>query len=125
LQTRSFCHARDTVAGIAHVLADPDADGAVLNIGNPAEITMLELAHAILAAVGRPGGIEHVHKRPGDPERRRPVIERMSERYGWWPQVELAEGLGDTIRWFAALRETGDWAPAPVTAVTSATATPS
>jgi len=125
LQTRSFCHARDTVAGIAHVLTDPDADGEVLNIGNPAEITMLQLAHAILAAVGGPGEIEHVDKRPGDPERRRPVIERMGVRYGWAPSVALTEGLEDTVRWFAALRKAGLGAPIAVTAGTSASATPS
>jgi len=110
-QTRSFCHASDTVAGISHVLTDADADGEVLNIGNPAEITMLDLAHAVLEGVGRSGGIEHVAKRPGDPERRRPVIDRMQERYGWGPRVSLTDGLAQTIRWFAALRATGEGVP--------------
>ena len=98
LQTRSFCYVSDMVAGMMHVLLDPDLDGEILNIGNPAEVTVKQLAETILRLVGRDADVRYVDSRPGDPRRRRPVIGRMTERYGWQPQVGLEEGLGRTLQ---------------------------
>lgn len=97
-QTRSFCYVSDLVAGLTHVLLDPTLDGEILNIGNPAEITVRELAETILRLLGRAGSIEFVESRPGDPGRRRPVITRMTQRYGWLPRVGLEDGLTETFR---------------------------
>lgn len=98
MQTRSFCYVSDLVAGLAHVLLDPTLDGEILNIGNPDEITVRDLAETILRLLGLPGTLEFVEARPGDPGRRRPIIDRMIRRYGWIPRVGLEDGLVETFR---------------------------
>jgi nucleoside-diphosphate-sugar epimerase len=98
LQTRSFCYVSDLVAGLKHVLLDQELDGEILNIGNPTEVTVRELAEMILRLAGREGGLRFVDSRPGDPRRRQPVIDRMTHRYGWGPRVGLEEGLSKTLR---------------------------
>jgi dTDP-glucose 4,6-dehydratase len=92
-QTRSFCYVSDLVDGLLHVALDGEIDGEVFNIGNPVEITIRELADAIVRATGSRSEITYLPRPPGDPERRRPVIDRMQRRYGWAPKVELADGL--------------------------------
>jgi nucleoside-diphosphate-sugar epimerase len=69
----------------------------VLNIGNPHEVTMNELAERVAALVPGAGPVVHVPGRPGDPQRRRPDIARIRERYGWQPAVDLDEGLRRTL----------------------------
>jgi nucleoside-diphosphate-sugar epimerase len=101
LQTRSFCYVSDLVEGLRLVAEDGTADGEVLNLGNPEEVTILALAESIRSAIDPALPIVHAPSRPGDPERRRPVIERVRDRYGWEPQVSLADGLARTI---AAIR---------------------
>ena len=100
-QTRSFMYVSDLVDGLLRVARDRDADGDVLNIGNPDEVTISELAHRIGTVSGQPIEIVSVPARPGDPQRRRPDIGRMNRRYGWHPVVGLDEGLGRTIDWFS------------------------
>jgi nucleoside-diphosphate-sugar epimerase len=100
LQTRSFCYVADLVDGISSVLLDRDADGMIFNIGNPREITMLDLAKRVLHVTGSRSELLFVEARPGDPERRRPIIKRMQARYGWAPAVQLTEGLRRTVRSF-------------------------
>ena len=92
-QTRSFCYVSDLVDGLLRVALDPGADGEVFNVGNPAEISILELADEIRRAVGSASAIEFDERRQGDPERRRPDITKIVERYGWEPTVELRAGL--------------------------------
>ncbi len=99
-QTRSFCYVDDLVEGLLHVALDPLADGEVFNLGNPAEITMRELADAIREIVRPDARLVHVDPRPGDPGRRRPIITRMQERYGWSPRVSLDDGLRRTTEAF-------------------------
>jgi len=101
-QTRSFCYVADLVEGLSHVLLDEEADGLILNIGNPREITMLDLARRIIKVAGGRGELCFIEARPGDPERRRPVIRRMHERYGWSPRVQLTDGLRRTVVAFRA-----------------------
>jgi nucleoside-diphosphate-sugar epimerase len=109
MQTRSFCYVSDLVEGLLHVLLDPALDGEVLNIGNPHEITMRDLARHITELTESDGELRFTSARPGDPERRRPVIDRLQARYGWEPRVQLREGLRTTIHAFriaeAASRE--------------------
>ena len=99
-QTRSFCYVSDLVDGLQHVLLDRDLDGGVFNIGNPHEISMHELAQLIVDLAGTDAEIRFTDGRPGDPERRRPIIARMHDRYGWQPRVPLRDGLRMTIATF-------------------------
>ena len=99
-QTRSFCYVSDLVDGLSRVLLDRELDGEIFNIGNPREITMLDLARRILQIGGRGSEMRFTEARAGDPVRRRPVIKRMQKRYGWAPRVQLSEGLRRTIRAF-------------------------
>jgi nucleoside-diphosphate-sugar epimerase len=107
-QTRSFCFVDDLVAGLLFVALDGGADGEVFNIGNPHEITMRELATVIakLTALGAES-VEHLPRGADDPERRRPDIGRMRDRFGWEPRVGLEEGLRRTIDYFRALEPAG------------------
>ena len=108
-QTRSFCYVSDLVAALATAGLDTAADGEIFNIGNPAEVTIRELAEAIRDRVDPGLPITSSPARPGDPERRRPIIDKIRDRYGWEPQVALAEGLDRTIaaaRVEAAARDT-------------------
>jgi UDP-glucuronate decarboxylase len=96
-QTRSFCYVDDTVDGILRLAAaGPDVTGPV-NIGNPTEITILELAEAIRDLLDVPVTIEWRPRPADDPVRRRPDITRAHNTLGWAPKVGLREGLGKTI----------------------------
>ncbi len=102
-QTRSFCYVSDQVAGQLAIL---DGDhGLPVNIGNPVEVTMRELAEVIVGLTGSSSAIVTVPlpaERDGDPSRRCPDITRAGTEYGWKPVVELAEGLRATIAALAA-----------------------
>jgi nucleoside-diphosphate-sugar epimerase len=106
-QTRSYMYVSDLVEGLLRVATDEDLDGLVLNIGNPHEITVRELAERLLAIMGSSVGTEPVPGRPGDPQRRCPDITQMRERYGWEPIVTLDDGLRQTVRWLDKARLTG------------------
>ena len=96
LQTRSFCFVTDLVAGLI-ALCETPADPGPVNLGNPAEVTMIELAAAVLAATGATTPVQHLAALPDDPERRRPDITKARQLLGWTPQVELADGLQSTV----------------------------
>jgi nucleoside-diphosphate-sugar epimerase len=102
LQTRSFCYVTDLVEGLLNVVLDPLLDGEILNLGNPAEVTMRELADEILRVTGSRSPITFDEARAGDPARRKPDITRVQRRYGWRPTVSLDEGLRMTAEWFEA-----------------------
>jgi nucleoside-diphosphate-sugar epimerase len=98
-QTRSFCYVSDEVRGFLALL-DSDQIGPV-NIGNPVEFTMLELAELVLELTGSNGGVTHeplMHT--DDPRQRQPDITVAREQLGWQPQVALREGLLETIPYF-------------------------
>jgi nucleoside-diphosphate-sugar epimerase len=96
-QTRSFCYVSDLVEGL-YRLALSDVDGPV-NIGNPDERPVRELAELIVELTGSASPIEFVPRPPDDPSRRRPDITRAREVLGWEPTVELREGLERTVAW--------------------------
>jgi len=100
-QTRSFCYVSDLVAALLSVMDDGGADGEVLNIGNPEEVTMLDLARAVSRATGGSGDLAFFPAAQDDPARRRPDISRLRQRYGWEPRIDLERGLRDTVRYFA------------------------
>lgn len=99
-QTRSFCYVDDLVRGLVAML-DGDEAGPV-NLGNPEERTVAELAELVLALTGSTAPVVHLPLPVEDPTRRRPVIDRARERLGWAPAVSTEEGLRRTIAWFAA-----------------------
>lgn len=105
-QTRSFCYVSDTVDAILAVGLDRTADGEILNIGNPHEITIRYLAEEIVRLTDSSSALQFDPRRPGDPERRRPDIARIQARYGWTPGVDLSTGLDRTIDWFVRARTT-------------------
>ena len=94
-QTRSFCYVDDQVRGYAALLDTPDFTGPV-NIGNPNEFTMLELAEQVVAVTGSSSEIVYEELPVDDPTQRRPDISLARERLDWKPTVELREGLERT-----------------------------
>jgi dTDP-glucose 4,6-dehydratase len=98
-QTRSFCYVADEVRGFLALL-DSDEPGPV-NIGNPVEFSMLELAELVLELTGSTAGTDHRPLPSDDPRQRRPDITLARERLGWEPVVALREGLELTIPYFA------------------------
>jgi dTDP-glucose 4,6-dehydratase len=98
-QTRSFCYVDDQVRGLVALL-DCDYVGPV-NIGNPDEFTVLELAQAVLEMTGSKSDIVFEPLPTDDPTQRRPDISLAAKVMGWRPEVALREGLERTIPWFA------------------------
>jgi len=99
-QTRSFCYVDDLVDGLIRLMNSPPGVTGPVNLGNPAEFTMLELANKVLALAGSDGPIEHRPLPPDDPVRRRPDIGLARELLGWEPTVPLDEGLSRTVGYF-------------------------
>ncbi|XGV85928.1 MAG: UDP-glucuronic acid decarboxylase family protein [Limnothrix sp. BL-A-16] len=98
-QTRSFCYVSDLVDGLIRMMNNPDHTGPV-NLGNPGEYTILELAKAVQAQVGSGVEIDYKPLPQDDPRRRRPDITRAKLWLGWEPTVPLEEGLQKTIEDF-------------------------
>jgi dTDP-glucose 4,6-dehydratase len=97
-QTRSFCYVSDEVEGL-YRLYHSDHPGP-MNLGNPTEFTIMDLARAVLARIGGNGGVQ-MHPLPiDDPRVRRPDISLARETLGWEPLIGLNEGLDLTIPWF-------------------------
>ena len=98
-QTRSFCYVSDLIDVILKMMNKDDFIGPV-NIGNPGEFTIRELAEKILKLTGSRSKIEVRQERSDDPVRRRPDISLAREKLGWEPSVDLEEGLAKTIEYF-------------------------
>lgn len=97
-QTRSFCYVDDLIAGFLGLM---ESDYALpMNIGNPGEFTMLELAEEVLKQVGGSSKLVFQELPLDDPRQRKPDITLAREKLGWEPQVPLAEGLAKTITYF-------------------------
>ncbi|MBK9162670.1 MAG: SDR family oxidoreductase [Acidobacteria bacterium] len=101
-QTRSFCYVSDLVDGLIRLM-NTEAEGIHLpvNIGNPGEFTMNELAEEVGKATGKQIEIKHFPLPQDDPKQRKPNIERAQKLLGWEPKVSLAEGLRKTVAYFA------------------------
>jgi dTDP-glucose 4,6-dehydratase len=97
-QTRSFCHVSDEVEGIHRLFLSDYPDP--VNIGNPHEFTILELAETVCELTGSPSGIARHPLPQDDPKVRRPDIDVARRELGWEPQVSLREGLERTIPYF-------------------------
>jgi dTDP-glucose 4,6-dehydratase len=104
-QTRSFCYVDDEVRGIV-ALYDSDVTEPV-NIGNPDEYTMLELADVVREVVGSASEVVFEPLPVGDPARRRPDITRARDLLGWEPRVPLRDGLAALVAWYQEERARG------------------
>jgi nucleoside-diphosphate-sugar epimerase len=96
-QSRSFCYVDDEIEGIIRLL--DSSESGPMNIGNPHEFTMLQLADAVRAATGCDVPVVHMALPLDDPTQRCPDISLAKERLGWTPRVELIEGLERTASW--------------------------
>ena len=107
-QTRSFCYVDDLVDGLIKLMATKDQITGPINIGNPSEFTMLQLAGTIIEMIGSRSRIVHRPLPENDPRQRRPDISRAQELLSWAPRTALREGLTSTISYFEKLlREEG------------------
>jgi UDP-glucuronate decarboxylase len=98
-QTRSFCYVDDLIEGFVRLMEQEKTVGPV-NIGNPGEFTMLELAELVLKKVGGKSKVTNLPLPADDPKQRRPDISLAKEALGWEPRVPLEEGLDRTIAYF-------------------------
>lgn len=98
-QTRSFCFVSDLIDGILKLM-DHDEETGPVNIGNPGEFTMIQLAEKVLEITGSKSKLVHEELPADDPKRRCPDISKANSVLGWSPQVELAEGLEQTIAYY-------------------------
>ena len=110
LQTRSFCYVDDLIDGMVRMMNNAEGLVGPVNVGNPNEFTMLELARTVIALTHSKSRLIHRPLPSDDPKQRQPDITTARERLGWVPRVELEEGLGHTIEYFKTLIERG-WRP--------------
>ncbi len=103
LQTRSFCYVDDLVEAIVKFMGADDEVTGPLNLGNPAEFSMLELAKLVIDLVGSRSRIVHRPLPQDDPRQRRPDISLAQAKLGWAPRTPLVDGLKPTIAYFDAL----------------------
>ena len=99
-QTRSFCYVSDLVEALMRLMNCEEAHDPV-NLGNPEEFSIRELADKVMALISTPSAISHRPLPPDDPGRRRPDISKARELLGWQPAVPLEQGLRETIPYFA------------------------
>lgn len=102
-QTRSFCFVTDLVDALVRLMATEPGMTGPINVGNPSEFTMLELAEKIISLTNSSSKLRHMPLPPDDPARRQPDISRAREILGWQPTVDLDEGLRQTIPYFDRL----------------------
>jgi UDP-glucuronate decarboxylase len=102
-QTRSFCYVDDLIDGIMRMMNGPDSFIGPVNIGNPGEFTMLDLAQLVLEMTGSKAKIAYMPRPKDDPSQRRPDITLAKKHLGWEPKVPLKEGLSKTIDFFRTI----------------------
>ena len=101
-QTRSFCYVDDLIDGLIAMMNSADEVTGPINLGNPGEFTIAELAAEVIKQTGVNPGIEYLPLPPDDPTRRQPDITRAKQTLGWEPTIELESGLAKTIEYFRA-----------------------
>lgn len=100
LQTRSFCYVDDLIDGFLQLMRSPPEITGPVNIGNPGEFTIRELADLVLGMTGSCSAIQTVEAKADDPKQRRPDIGRAGSLLGWSPKIPLSTGLAKTIAYF-------------------------
>jgi UDP-glucuronate decarboxylase len=96
-QTRSFCYVTDTLNGLKLLMETDEANGEIINIGNPIEYPIIELAHLVKTLTNSASNITFHPLPVDDPKVRRPVIDKAKELLGWEPAISLENGLKETI----------------------------
>jgi UDP-glucuronate decarboxylase len=99
-QTRSFCYVEDLVDGLVRLMDTADSVTGPINLGNPEEFTIRELAETVINLTGSKSKIVHHPLPEDDPKQRRPNISKAQEALGWQPRIPLREGLKTTIDYF-------------------------
>ena len=107
-QTRSFCYCDDLIEGFLRLMASDSSVTGPINLGNPGEFTMIELAETILELTNSSSELIFKPLPEDDPKQRRPDITLAKKHLNWEPQVELREGLCKTIAYFLKLLNAGD-----------------
>jgi UDP-glucuronate decarboxylase len=102
-QTRSFCYRDDLVEGIVRMMNAPDDFIGPVNLGNPDEFTIRELAELVLEMTGSKSKLVYLPLPADDPAKRRPDITLARRHLNWEPKVKLREGLAGTIEWFRSI----------------------
>jgi UDP-glucuronate decarboxylase len=102
-QTRSFCYVDDLVDGMVRMMATPAEITGPINLGNPCEFTMLELAETILRLTASRSQLKFLPLPCDDPRQRQPDIRNAAEQLGWAPKVALDDGLRETIAYFRGI----------------------
>jgi UDP-glucuronate decarboxylase len=102
-QTRSFQYVDDLIEGMVRMMASRDDFTGPVNIGNPNEFTILELARQVIRLTGSKSKIVNRPLPPDDPVQRQPDISLAKGELGWFPRIQLEEGLEKTIRYFRSV----------------------
>ena len=102
LQTRSFCYVSDLVDGLMRLMNSEDGLTGPVNLGNPGEFSMLELAEKVIELTGSTSSIAHKPLPQDDPRKRQPDISLAKEKLQWAPAIKLEDGLRPTIEYFAS-----------------------
>lgn len=110
-QTRSFCYVDDLIRGIIKMIGS--AESGPVNLGNPEELTIGDLAELVLQITGSSSPIEYRPLPVDDPTRRCPVIAKAIERLGWQPEIPVAEGVNRLVEWLCA-RQVDAGSPDPI-----------
>jgi UDP-glucuronate decarboxylase len=112
-QTRSFCYRDDLVEAMIRMMNGSDEFVGPVNIGNPDEFTIRELAELVIELTGSKSKLVYVDLPQDDPTRRRPDISLAREKLDWQPKVALRDGLVQTIEWFRSIDLSAYRAPTP------------
>ena len=99
-QTRSFCYVDDLIDGLIRLMESPAGLTGPINLGNPNEFTMRELATQVLSETGSSSTIKTFPLPPDDPKQRKPDISAAKAQLGWEPKVSLRDGLKPTVKYF-------------------------
>jgi UDP-glucuronate decarboxylase len=102
-QTRSFCYVDDLISGLVRLMESPNSFTGPLNIGNPLELSMNELAELVLELTGSKSNLVYLPPPQDDPKQRQPDITLANDLLDWRPTVQLREGLKQTISYFDRL----------------------
>jgi UDP-glucuronate decarboxylase len=113
-QSRSFCYVDDLIDGLLAMMDAPNEVSGPINLGNPDEFTIRELAEMVIELTGTGSRLDQSRPLPqDDPVQRRPDITLVRETLGWLPRIDLREGLTRTIEWFRSIDLTHYRAPTP------------
>jgi UDP-glucuronate decarboxylase len=103
MQTRSFCYVDDLIEGMYRLMNSRDGFTGPVNIGNPGEFTMIELAEMVIRLTGSKSKLKFLPLPQDDPMQRQPIIDLAKKELDWEPKVQLEEGLKKTISYFQQL----------------------